>query len=835
MRNARHTLAALGVLGAVSIASAPASASANKETTQDFLNYWTEYFQNFDHRNPDVRRGSGFMAFNRYKDHVSRRFPNLAETGGNLPAGERIRAFEELKAMEEQQGRAGETWFNIGPTNFAGRCLAIAVHPTDPETVYAGFAQGGIWKSTNGGTTWTPLGDTLLSMAVSAIEIDSTNPDRVWIATGEGWGNVDGINGVGVLVSTDAGTSWGTTGLTYARTNGANFYHLEYNPTSGVLIAAGPGLWRSTDQGANFTQIQTLGVWHDVEMKRGSTNTWFASSRAWAGFGFYVSTDDGATWTFTSEEVAAPLNQNRFALTNADPNTIYWCINNTGTTMRIMKSTDGGFGWTQVFTGSHYNNQGWYNFTVDVAQTNTTTVYSGGVEFYRSTNSGATFSNWSGGMHVDHHATAWAPSDNNRFYVGSDGGVYKSTNGGNTFTSCNNGLVTSQFYAMASSLALPTRALGGTQDNGTWRYDNSTNWTNVLGGDGFQCEADPTNSLVMYGEIYYGQHYRTVNGTSWFVKVSGITQDGPWETPTWQDLADPNWLWAGHNTHLYRTTNQMNNWTQVAGYTPSGESRSISQSPANTNIMADAHNALLYISTDHGVTWASRTTGLVNGGTISDVTFDPVDENIAYATCASYSSTSISQVYKTTNQGLNWFASDNGLPNEPMNTIEVHPDNPSWVFVGSDLAVYASVDAGANWTPLNNGLPYVEVSDMRINAANNFIRISTHGRGFWEVDISNFGTTAVGETQAIQPLTLKLFGNPATDRTTLRFGMRQAGNYSLGIFDANGRKVLAVKDGFMHASVDNAEVNVSGLAAGVYFARLDANGAQVSQKLVIQR
>ncbi len=837
MRDARHSLIALAVLG-LCWGTRPVQAETH-ETTQDFLNYWTQYFQEHP-RDASVvgeneeNEGDGFMPFNRYKDFVNRRFPNLAETGGNMPAGVRWKAYEQLLDMEETQGRSGETWFSIGPTNLAGRCLAIAVHPTNPDIVYAGFASAGIWKTTDGGNTWVPLGDTLPTMAVSCIEIDRGNPNRIWIGTGEGWGNVDAVGGTGVLVSTDAGLSWNPTGLSYAINNAPSFYELEYNPTSGVLIAAGPGLWRSTDQGATFTQLYNLGTWHDVEMKRGSTNTWFATSRAWSGYGFYVSTDDGANWTVTSTGIT-PVNQNRFALSDADPNTIYWSMNTTGSVMKIYKSTDGGLAWNLVFTGSHFGSQGWYNFSVDVAQSNTTTVFSGGVEFYRSTNSGASFSNWSGSIHVDHHATAWAPSDPNVFWVGSDGGVWKSTNAGQTFTSKNAGLVTTQFYAMASSLAQPTRALGGLQDNGTWQYDGTLNWSNDLGGDGFQCEADPVQPNTLYGELYYGRHYRTTNNGTWLIKGSGIATDsGPWETPTWLDLADHNWLWAGHNNELYRTTNQMNSWTPVAGFAPTGESRSIAQSPVDTNVMVCLQATKVYLSTDHGVTWTDKTNGLASGNTFSDVAFDPSDANIIYVTLSTFNSTSLHQVNKSTDQGASWFAVDAGLPEEPINAIEIHPDHPGWVFVTSDLGVYVSFDGAATWQPFNNGLPRVVCSDIRINAAENFIRISTHGRGFWEVDISNLGPSAVGETKPLSPLMLKVFGNPASDKTTLHFGMREAGNYTVGIFDANGRKVLPVKEGFMYATVENAEVNVSTLPAGVYFARLDAKGTSITQKLVIQ-
>src|SRR5438874_1821597 len=54
---------------------------------------------------------------------------------------------------------AGSPWFCIGPRNVNGRVKALAVHPTDANTVYAGAASGGVWKTTNGGQTWDALWD----------------------------------------------------------------------------------------------------------------------------------------------------------------------------------------------------------------------------------------------------------------------------------------------------------------------------------------------------------------------------------------------------------------------------------------------------------------------------------------------------------------------------------------------------------------------------------------------------------------------------------------------------------------------------------------------------
>lgn len=120
-------------------------------------------------------------------------------------------------------GWKGLQHFGIQLPNFgtcSGRVTSIGLDPTDPSgnTVYVGAAQGGVWKSTDGGSTWTPLLDhpvqpngTALpvadySLAVGAIAVDPSG--TVYVGTGEGNGSVDSYYGAGILKSTDGGQTW---------------------------------------------------------------------------------------------------------------------------------------------------------------------------------------------------------------------------------------------------------------------------------------------------------------------------------------------------------------------------------------------------------------------------------------------------------------------------------------------------------------------------------------------------------------------------------------------------------------------------------------------------
>src|SRR5688572_17679337 len=119
---------------------------------------------------------------------------------------------ESLANMPESDQKESLTasWTPIGPapipngqtavvsTPVSGRVTAIAVHPTNPNIVYVGTAQGGLYRTTDGGVNWTPMLDDALSLAIGAVTIDTGQPETVYVGTGEGNFGIDSFFGVGV-------------------------------------------------------------------------------------------------------------------------------------------------------------------------------------------------------------------------------------------------------------------------------------------------------------------------------------------------------------------------------------------------------------------------------------------------------------------------------------------------------------------------------------------------------------------------------------------------------------------------------------------------------------
>jgi hypothetical protein len=177
----------------------------------------------------------------------------------------------------------GQTDITAGPrTTVSGRVAAIAVDPTNPDVVYVGGAQGGVWKSTNATSaspSWTALTDSQPSLAVGSIAIDPANTSIVYVGTGEANGSCDSYYGQGILRSTDGGATWtqlaGDTGGPFA---GQSISKIIVDPVTAGTDGA-TTLWASTalgflssgtEQCALATGIYNGAVWRSSD----SGNTW---------------------------------------------------------------------------------------------------------------------------------------------------------------------------------------------------------------------------------------------------------------------------------------------------------------------------------------------------------------------------------------------------------------------------------------------------------------------------------------------------------------------------------------------------------------------------------
>ncbi|MGH9143428.1 MAG: WD40/YVTN/BNR-like repeat-containing protein, partial [Vicinamibacterales bacterium] len=208
-------------------------------------------------------------------------------------------------------------WRDIGPTR-AGRARALAGVASQPNTFYAGFDNGGVWRSTDYGANWVPLFDEQSTGSIGAIAVAPSNPSVIYVGTGAGIIRPDLAIGDGMYKSTDAGRSWQHLGLRDSQmiagiaVDPANADRL-FVAVLGHPYGPNPerGVFRSTDGGRSFEKVLFKDDYtsaNEVLIDPHNPNVLYAT--LWsqqqsflegrefgdAGMGIFKSSDGGTTW-----------------------------------------------------------------------------------------------------------------------------------------------------------------------------------------------------------------------------------------------------------------------------------------------------------------------------------------------------------------------------------------------------------------------------------------------------------------------------------------------------------------------------------------------------------
>ena len=831
--------ALLFVIAVLGAGSSPAAAAADR-SMEEWITAKAAYYD----AHPELKdtKGSGWKPFNRAKWYYETRL----SLDGTPPAPDaRWKIWQQKEEIKRNNpaARSSASWFSLGPANFSGRILDIEFDPGNVNTVYVGSASGGLWKSTDAGASFFPISDELPSIAIGAISVLPWDTNTILIGTGEG-ANGD-VAGVGILKSTDGGSTWNTTSVSHSIPSGHGYHVMEVNPTTHAILAgATDGLWRSTDDGDNWVAVKADGDYFDVKWKIGDPNTVYCvKGESSSGNNVKISTDDGLTWTKagTGQPNSFAIGKSKIAVTAADPEMIYALYADVaGNTTGVYRSTDGGATWTARNTTLNIaGGQGWYNLSLTADPDNADWIIAGGVGLYRSGNGGTGFTGYGGinAPHVDHHAALYVPGSTTDCWIGSDGGVWRSTNDGVNWIDTNNGLVTYQFYDICVNNNTSTAyyAMGGTQDQGTDKWAGTTDWINSLGADGMVCNINTTNGTAVYAEIQFGDHRKnTSSGVgNWTTINNGIPSAGAWVTPVDEDQQVGAHLYTAIASGIYRTTDGGSLWQQVASHTASW----ICFSPLDGNMVWTVAGAgAPRYTTDDGSNW-TLTTGypFSPAGSASKILAHPNDTDGVFVTFTGYNPNV--HIAYSSDRGVTWNNVSGDFPAQPVNAIEVDPQNDSDWYIGTDVGVWKSTNGGVNWLPFDVALPNVVVSDLEIQDNERKLVAGTYGRGMWEIDLTSGGGVGVEADVAPRSSSLMLdrpWPNPISDQARLRFAARTAGRVTLDVYDVAGRHVANLVDmergdGIIRMAPWFPDDSPS----GVYFAVLQAGTEKVTRKMVV--
>lgn len=676
-------------------------------------------------------KGSGWKQFKRWEWFTE---PRVYPSGKRIDHAQVWNEVTKFRKNNPQNSRVTRNnWSSLGPTYNSnvtghwnpglGRINIIALDPNNSDIIYIGAPSGGLWKTTDEGNSWVPLTDDQPVLGVSAIAINPVNTDIIYIGTGDK--DADDNYSIGVLKSTDGGTTWNTTGLDWTIYQNRTIAKLLIHPTNPdiLLAATTDGLYKTEDAGVSW--VKTLsGDIDDMEFKPGDPETVYAITRK-----FYKSTDGGNNFTETTGIPTSGRAQ--IGVSEDEPTYVYYFSSNSG----IYRSVNSGDSFSFMSNQPTSGNQAWYDLAMAVNHTDADEVHIGEFNTWKSSNGGGSWTmttDWTWGnpigyTHCDIHEMVFYGGT---LYVGSDGLISKSTDGGVTWTDLSVGLGIRQFYRIGTSKNDAYKILGGSQDNGTSVY-TTDHWHEWLGADGMECIPNYNNSDIVYGTSQNGNFYKSVSGG--YNGGVNISQPGGgnWVTPFVMHPEDPDILFVG-SSEVMKTTNGMQSWQQISNL-GLGNLNCVSIAESDGDVLYVSRNNVIYRTTNGGNTWMKITDGLPNLS-ISYIAIHPEDPMTVAISFSGYDNGD--KVYISEDGGINWENYSLNLPNIPANCVAFGMGDINPLYVGMDVGVYYIDNDLTDWTDYMEGLPNVIVNELEINHSEQLIRAATYGRGLWETSIT---------------------------------------------------------------------------------------------------
>ena len=634
---------------------------------------------------------------------------------------------------------AGATWQKMGlaDTRHIGKIL---IHPNDPNTVFiaaTGHLWGsnperGVFKTTDGGRTWNKILYKDEHTGAIDLVMDPKDPQVLYAAMYQhqrkGWGYNGGGPGSGIFRTTDGGANWtelknglpagdkGRIGLaTFAGDHRVIYAIVEADPApagrgeGGTLEPAAP-----TGRGRGGRGAQPP----DVITARG---------------GVFRSLDSGETWQHMTGLNPRPMYYSRIYVDPKDMNRVYIMGSNRG----VFISDDGGRYFREVFSE----------------------------------------------VHGEDHILWIDPDSPNHMVVGGDGGVSISYDRGATWLFRIN-LPIGQFYDISANNRDPFTVCGGLQDNGSWCTPASTNMTygisfkdayNVGGGDGMHAAFADDHTLLVSsqngntGRLDLDNMERQSIGP---VQPAEKPQPGKpgyrwyWTTPLIVSTHDSKTIYTGADA-VFRSDDRGVTWKPIspdltahldrdklemmgAPVGPSALSRHdgqtnfsalsvIAESPLDKSVLyTGADDGTIQMTRDGGKHWINLTPnvhGLPPMLNISGIAASKFVAGRVYLSVDGHFNDDYhAYVFVSEDFGQTWRAITTGLPETSVHRIREHPTQARLLAIGTEVGVYTTFDRAEHWTSLNTNMPPVPVYDLVFQQGSNALVLGTHGRGIWVLD-----------------------------------------------------------------------------------------------------
>ncbi|MGC1380336.1 MAG: hypothetical protein WA814_04860 [Candidatus Baltobacteraceae bacterium] len=661
------------------------------------------------------------------------------------------------------------TWRSVWPRAAVGAIGAIAIDPSDKQTVWVGTGEpnlrndisygDGVWVTHDGGADWQNVG-LRASWAVAQIVVDPKNSRRVWVAA---VGNPyrDGAQR-GVYRTDDGGRTWQRT--------------LYLGPASGASdIAIDPRNPRTV----------YAGIWQFRRVP------WSFSSGGPLD-GLFKSDDGGTSWRRLRGNGLPAGDMGRIGLGVAasDPRRVYAVIQSKEGV--LWRSDDAGSHWRLMTKDTLVNQRPFYMSRLAVDPANRDRVFFSSEDLIETRDGGETYTDVRGAVHQDHHGL-WISRDGTRIIEANDGGAPISLDGGKTWDWRYN-VVLAQIYRVGYDEQNPYHLCGGIQDNDSycgpsdslsplgiensdWRAvgnDGDGSWVWPQPGDPssiWNVGVNELNGQLGIFDLRSRQNYditpddTDTNGR----ELAGLPFRSNWEAPI-AFSSTGSTAYYGANV-LFATNDRGRTWTKISPDLTRNDpnKQRVAGGPINPDvsgaefydtifdiapssidparIWVGTDDGLVQLTTDGGTTWRNVTPpGIPAWGRIDTVEASRADVRRAYVAIDRHVMGDPSPyVLVTDDGGASWRAIAGGLPSDQyVHVVREDPRNPDVLYAGLEQGVWFSLDRGEHWSSLRLNMPQVAVHDMRVQPQRDDLLIATHGRGFWILD----DLTALGGLRA---------------------------------------------------------------------------------------
>jgi len=681
-------------------------------------------------------------------------------------------------------------WRLIGPGR-AGRSVAVAGVPGQPDVYYFGAVEGGVWKTDDAGRTWNPIFDAENVASIGAIAVASSDPNIIYVGTGEADLRSSLSSGNGMYRSSDAGKTWTAIGLEESRHIGRilidpqNADHV-YVAALGHAYASNPerGVFETLDGGKSWKKIlyrdkDTGAI--DLAFEPGNPKTIYAAllqtrRPPWSiyapskgpGTGLYRSSDGGANWKEVSGHglPSEGLGRIGIAFAPSNPKRIYLIVD--ARKGGLYRSDDAGENWALECDDHRIWERGWYFGELSVDPKNEDTVYVMDTSTYKSTDGGKTFTAFKGAPGGDDYHEMWIdPAEPNRMILSSDQGVVVTRNGGGTWSSWYN-QPTGQFYHVITDGRFPYWVYGAQQDSGAlatpsrgvYRRLNFHDWRPMdAGEENGYIAPDPLRPGVIFGgtvsreDLDDGQNLQM---------PPSLAQTGnfrtTWTMPLVFSPLEKNVLYFGSQA-LFRSADGGSSWQVIspdltreepsipanldaatAADAPEGKRRGIIYTIAPSyvragEIWAGTDDGLIQLTEDEGKTWKNVTPPEITvWSKVTHIEASHFDADEAYAAVDRHRlDDDRPYLYRARNLGKTWEETSNGIPDGSfLNCIREDPERKGLLYACTEKGVYVSFDDGDHWESLQLNMPTVSVRDLVVHGDD--LVIATFGRALWIMD-----------------------------------------------------------------------------------------------------